>query len=225
MIPILDNSDRARRVVLFFYSLLAIYVLLILSSALILFTSTQTVEDSEQPPYIVMAFGLVYLLVAGVYIGVVIVYIQWFRRAYHNIRRAGQRIEMGEGWAAGSWFTPFANFVLPYRIMKEIWYKTQITFASKAEGHGIVTAWWAAFILGNFIIRILSKASNDDDLTETAMFAIISAFIEIISILLAVRVVRRVAHFEELFKQRLMIETVGEITQPVQENDVEEEFY
>ncbi len=197
MIPILDNSERARRVVLFFWVLLGACILLILASALVLATSG--IEENLSAIF----FGLVYLLIVGVYIGVAITYIQWFRRAYHNLKKAGHHLEMGEGWAAGAWFVPFANLVMPYRIMKEIWYKTQVEFTEIPQHHEMVRTWWFAFIGGNIATQVLSKIADDDDLNQAALFAIISCVFHITGILLAIRVVKRVTLFEELFRQQL----------------------
>ena len=225
MIPILDNSERARRVVLFFWVLLGTYVLLIFSSLLLLTVGVENVEDNGRSAVVAMQFGLAYFLVFGVYLAVVITYIQWFRRAYHNLKKAGHQLEMSEGWAAGSWFVPFANLVMPYRIMKEIWYKTQVEFTETPRHHGIVRIWWLAFIGGNIASQVLSKIADDDDLNQAALFAIISCVFHITGILLAIWVVKRVTLFEELFRQQLQIETVG-VAQPIaKDNDAEEEFY
>ena len=225
MIPILDNSERARRTILFFWVLLGTYILVTLVSLLVLVTGTQTADESNQAGLVTMAFGLSFVLMLGVHLAVVVVYIQWFRRAYHNLQKAGHRTEMTEGWAAGSWFVPFANMVLPYRIMKEIWYKTQVESTQTPEGHTIVRTWWLMFLGGNIASRVLDKLADEDNLSEVAFYAIVSSGIHIIGILLAVRVVRKVAGFEEGFMQRLRIETVGQQPEMVDEADDREEQY
>ncbi len=225
MIPILDNSERARRAILFFWALLGTYVLLIFSGISVLAIGIQNVEESQQSILITMSFVLAYILIAGVYLAVIIVYIQWFRRAYHNLKKAGHQLEMSEGWAAGAWFVPFANLVLPYRIMKEIWYKTQVEFTKEPKNHTIVQAWWLVFMGGNVVERVLSKIADDDDISQGAFFAVISSGLHIIGILLAVQIVKQVADFEASFKQRLRIDTVGQRDIATEEEDKEEEHY
>ncbi|MCU0354272.1 MAG: DUF4328 domain-containing protein [Cytophagales bacterium] len=226
MIPILDNSERARRTILFFWALLVAYALLVVSCLLILGTGAQfqNVGGDMQAALIAILFTGAYALVLVLHLALAVVYIQWYRRAYHNLQKAGHRTEMSEGWAAGSWFVPLANLVLPYRIMKEIWYKTQVEITQKPVNHTIVTAWWLAFIGGNVISQVFSKIIDDDDIAETAFLTIISSGIHIIAILLAVQVVKQVAEFEEGFKQRLRIETVGQQPEPVKEADQEEQY-
>ena len=63
--------------------------------------------------------NIIFITETLVYIVSGIMFIRWFRRAYFNLHIVVNNLSFSEGWAAGYWFIPFANFNRPYRIMKK----------------------------------------------------------------------------------------------------------
>jgi len=233
MISIADNSERARRVILFFWILLAAQVVSIASGAFRFFILDQ-VQSGEEVTETVTAlndlqYGLVALATFGINIAVIVTFIQWFRRAYHNLQRAGYHTELSEAWAAGAWFVPFLNLVRPYKIMKEIWYQTQSAYATRVENHGILRAWWIMCLLrswyNNITTQMSFKSETTSDFIRDTTLSIFGDLFTIPCIVVTVMMIRQTASFEELFTQQLRIETVGEAPLVPEEKDVEEEYY
>jgi uncharacterized protein DUF4328 len=73
----------------------------------------------------------------------------WQYRAHANLRALGaDNLSYSPGWAVGWWFIPFANIVLPYLTVRELW-KASDRDASAIDwkargGAAIVAVWWAA---------------------------------------------------------------------------------
>ena len=66
-----------------------------------------------------------------------ITFIQWFRRAYHNIQLfKGHKFRFSEGWASGSSFVHLATWFFPFIIMKDLWANAlqQIDFTYPISG-------------------------------------------------------------------------------------------
>ncbi len=233
MIPILDNSERARRVVLFFWVLLGTHILSFGSNIIQFLVLTEIQSGSEVSEKTITAndlqYGLVGLTVFGANLAVIITFIQWFRRAYHNLQRAGYHTAHTEGWAAGSWFVPILNWFRPYHIMKEIWYETQASYAPRVKNHSLVKIWWILFLLygwyGNITFRLSLKSETASDMLRDSQLSMAEAAFSIPCIIVSVIVVRKASFFESQHSQQLQIETVG-VAQPIAEDDnAEEEFY
>lgn len=98
----------------------------------------------------------VLILVAGFLGGVL--FLLWVHRASRNLVEAGMRdMAYSPGWAAGSFFVPFVNFIVPYRALREI--------ANRSAGEDIwqvrnpvpdLTSWWACMLAGGFFRLIVT---------------------------------------------------------------------
>ena len=67
----------------------------------------------------------------------------WIHRCYRNLPALGSRGHFSPAWAAGCWFVPIANLVLPYGAVRDVW------AASRPRGRwnaGLVAAWWLAWL-------------------------------------------------------------------------------
>ncbi len=214
MIP--DNSRRAQQVILLFWILLVASAAMTVSTIVYLAFS-QDVNEKEGLFNSIQYFGIA-LLNLGISIGVIVTFIQWFRRAYHNLSRAGYTTKYEEQYAVGYWFFPFLSLFRPYQIMKEIWYTTQIAYAAKVERHMFLRIWWILFLLKSIVDAVVGR------IEEVAIFPeLISLGVSILAILVTISVIRKVSYFESQFAQHLMVQAVG---QPVaNQSDTEESFY
>jgi hypothetical protein len=69
----------------------------------------------------------------------------WMHRAFRNLPALGEQgLRWSPAWAAGGWFIPLANFVIPYRVMRELW-------SSCGDGQPLPQRWWAAWIGAGFV--------------------------------------------------------------------------
>ncbi|HEX5595833.1 MAG TPA: DUF4328 domain-containing protein [Micromonosporaceae bacterium] len=77
-----------------------------------------------------------------VYTAAGVLVIIWFYRARVNLDRfPGAEPTMAAGWAIGGWFVPFANFVIPCRVM------ANIARDSLRRTPVLVAVWWAAWLV------------------------------------------------------------------------------
>ncbi len=83
--------------------------------------SSADAAEGAMVAYLLLA-GFVAMIAGGIALAQVIVGVIWMGRAYGNAQALGARgLSWSPGWAIGSWFIPFANLVIPFLIMTEIW--------------------------------------------------------------------------------------------------------
>ncbi|MEO3816753.1 DUF4328 domain-containing protein [Plantactinospora sp. B24E8] len=87
----------------------------------------------------VLAFGqTAIVLVAAVLV------IIWCYRVRDNLDAfAGSAPELRTGWAIGGWFVPFANLVIPFRVMADV---ARVSLF-RAGTPGLVWGWWLSFVV------------------------------------------------------------------------------
>src|SRR6185369_16058382 len=97
-----------------------------LSLALPPLTEDQELSDNPMGAIIGLVIFLLALLEFVIYITTVVFFLMWIHRAYKNLSalNPANRLDNSPGWAVGSFFIPFANLFIPYRIVKEIWQKS-----------------------------------------------------------------------------------------------------
>jgi hypothetical protein len=105
---------------------------------------------------------VVYLIV---YIVCVVMFIQWFRRAYYNLHVKVPNLLFTDGWAAGSWFVPIMHLYRPYQIMRELHEETiDLCEKKKVSSLGLSTDllgwWWFSWIVSSALGRIAGQISN-----------------------------------------------------------------
>lgn len=72
----------------------------------------------------------------------------WMHRAFRNLPALGERgMVWSPGWAAGGWFVPFANLVIPYLCLRELWKRF-------GDERLLPQLYWAACI-GSYVLLIL----------------------------------------------------------------------
>jgi hypothetical protein len=97
---------------------------------------------------VVLVLGLIVFL-AGL-TGAAIAVPMWMHRAFRNLPALGEQgLRWSPAWAAGGWFIPFANFVIPYRVIRELW-------SSSGDGQPLPQRYWAAWI-GAYALQLLSN--------------------------------------------------------------------
>lgn len=110
-------------------------------------------DDGLAPPELVQsAVGLVSALVS---ISLFFVIGRWIYRAAWNLRHLGaKRLEFSPGWALGWYFVPFANLVMPYRAMKEIWLASLSPRDWQPGPAGLLPLWWGLWLIGGVLGHI-----------------------------------------------------------------------
>ena len=86
----------------------------------------------------------------------------WTYAAASNARGLGNELlQISPGWTIGWWFIPFANLVMPFRAIKEIWQSSDpdarresSTEWTLRKTSPFVTLWWATYLLASIVSSI-----------------------------------------------------------------------
>ena len=130
-----------------------------------------------------------------------VLFLRWFYRSYKNLPALGVGMPpRSAGWAVGSWFVPFVNWVVPLLSANDIW-RSGDTEAPASEPwyrrpvSWIVTTWWIVLLgstfLGNFVARAWWNAATElEDYRTAYTLDLISMCTDIVAALLAIVFVR-----------------------------------
>lgn len=209
-----DNSRRAQQAIGSFLVLAGVLLLTILSDFWYLgqLTPGQSADeiDGSLPG---LAHNLLPLAELAALITSFVLLIRWLRRAYWNLHALQQHLDYSEGWAAGAWFVPFVNLYRPYSIVKEVWRQTQLLASERVDPHGLLRAWWVLFTLRSFVSnvsgRLVGSAATTEQVQSATGVDLVSAVLGIATALLTVRVVRRIAEFEEQLALLQQVKQLG----------------
>ena len=151
------------------------------------------------------------LLSVLVYIATVVAFSMWIHRAYSNLPALGnpkQGLEYSPRWAVGGFFIPFANLVIPFKVTREIWNKSDpnirsdddFMFAQPASAP-LVGVWWTFWIITNVADNIVFRLSRGAETPETLLWltklGIGAAVLEIPAAIFAIMVVREIDRRQE----------------------------
>ena len=89
-----------------------------------------------------------------------IVFVGWLRMAHRNIDHLrGPRMRWSSGWAAGSFFVPFACLISPYLVVQEMWVASGPLHRPPVEDEGfeprrmpgdvLLKSWWGVWAVAN----------------------------------------------------------------------------
>ena len=174
------------------------------------------VSEEEEFFYALVAIGsgLLYLIV---YISTAVLFLMWVHRAYKNLQPLGApRVESTPGWAVGYFFIPIVNLFYPYRIMRELWRKSDPEvqdpdhyLALPQSTPAILPLWWAAWLVSSFLDQLVFRLSmNNDapsDLIWITKLGILAGVINIVSAILATLVVVGIDKRQEARAQHFMM--------------------
>jgi hypothetical protein len=152
--------------------------------------------------------ALVGLATLGVYIITIILFLLWFHGVSRNLKPLGVRDQQhSPGWAVGSWFVPFANLFIPYRIAKEIWLKSD----TNTDEYGFLKTestipsffgyWWGLWITSNITqnaaARLTFSASSADMLSVAEWLSILGDALSIGAAIFVLRVIKDITARQE----------------------------
>ncbi|RNL78861.1 DUF4328 domain-containing protein [Nocardioides marmorisolisilvae] len=115
--------------------------------------------------------------------------ILWVIWQYQLARSAAPgELDRTAGWHLGSWFIPFANLVMPFQNLRDLWRKF-VTPASTA----IIGWWWAATLATNVFLRVASSGDDPglDALKAEVSWWLASSVIGIAAAVLALVIINR----------------------------------
>lgn len=210
-----DNSRRAEQATGSFQVLAGVLLLTIVSDFWYMgqLTAGQSADEIDTGSLLGIAHNLLMIIELVSLITGLVLLVRWLRRAYWNLHALQQHLDYSEGWAAGAWFVPFLNLYRPYSIVKEVWRQTQLLAYERVEPHGLLRAWWVLFTLHSLVSnmsgRLLASAATTEQLQSATTADVVSASLGIATALLTVRVVRRIAEFEEQLALLQQVKQLG----------------
>ena len=127
---------------------------------------------------------------------------RWIFRAAWNLRHLGaKRLEYTPGWSVGWYFVPFANLVMPFRAMREIWLASHEPTRWRETSVGTLTLWWtlwlAANILGNISLRMSMGAETLEEMIRAEWIGVGLCVFSIPLSLVFMGIVRRVREAQD----------------------------
>lgn len=155
------------------------------------------------------------------YVLTVVVFCVWLYRAYKNLPALGnarESLNYSPGWAVGYFFIPFANLIMPYRAVKEVWQKS--TPVEEGEDPALawlkgppalLPAWWGFWLLSNItnnlLFRLSLKAETPEAMLTVSKFTLAVAAVDIVSALLAALVVKAIDDRQEERSRQVIYHT------------------
>jgi hypothetical protein len=159
-------------------------------------TDNQELGDNPLGAAIMLIVFLLAVLELVIYFTTVVFFLMWLYRAHNNLRAFGfsNRLNYSAGLAVGSFFIPFANLVIPYRAIKEVWQKSgppEEALLSEPNPPAWFPVWWTFWLLSSFAGNISFRASFDEKVPESTatMISIVASALSIVAAVFAYLVV------------------------------------
>jgi len=126
--------------------------------------SISDLEASDDRTAALAVLALLMLLGTGV------VFLVWMNKAYKNLKFFGATtLRRGTGWSVGGWFIPFANLVLPFQTMRDIWVGSDPARADYptewwkgGPSAAVVGWWWGLWLLMGATGQMAWRTAPDD---------------------------------------------------------------
>ena len=96
-----------------------------------------------------------------------VAFLIWLHRARRGAEALGGEQRHGRGWVIGAWFVPFANLVLPVRIVADVYRASAPPTVARPVPAGLVAAWWATAV-GAWLLFPLGTVLRASDQTYGA---------------------------------------------------------
>lgn len=163
---LLDRRTRFARIALLAYMCAsAFYIAAILAE----FMGTIDVETAK--PAMAVVLMTIYFGYSAVFLVAVVFVALWIYRAHANLRAAEtDTLAFTPGWAVGWYFVPFANFVQPFKAMRELWAVSRgehDSFGSETDPR--LKAWWGAWLAGNVLSYFAMRYTVSDQTTAMSL--------------------------------------------------------
>jgi hypothetical protein len=209
-----SRSWRAQVAVYLLAALLTLLALNLLLNFLLVVVLPDTIADEVVQPdgtnWFVLVLTINSLLLFLLFIATVVAFLMWLHEAYVNLASLGTfKPEYTPGWAVGWFFVPFANLVMPYKVVDELWVKSDPMLKEPVEeswqkggSSSLVGWWWGFWIISNIANRAANRLSSDaetaDQLFTAAKVEIVADALTIIAGILVIMVIRGIDKRQEM---------------------------
>jgi len=129
----------------------------------------------------------------------------WLYRSYCNLPAFGtprRNLNYSPGWAVGSFFVPFANLVIPYRALKELWQNSipgDENFFGEISPPSWFPLWWGFWVVSNIVGNIYFRIAFNENISREVItgVGVISDSLSIVAAVFAVAVVGDITKRQE----------------------------
>ena len=178
----------------------------------------QDVADNPAATVLVLVVFLFAVVEVIIYLTTVVFFVMWLYRAYSNLRAfdPSRPLDHSPGWAAGSFFIPFANLIIPYRAVRETWQKSgppDEALIAEPKPPAYFPVWWLFWILASIAGNIAMRASFNGsvDQTTVTMTSITASALSIVAAFFAYMVVNAIDKRQEETSQMIKL---GRFSEP-----------
>ncbi|HAW21276.1 MAG TPA: hypothetical protein DCX14_13935 [Flavobacteriales bacterium] len=206
-----DNQQRAKYAVQIFWVIVVVNVVAVASGYLQLdllelirdngdYTDAQLdANDTRQT-----VVGLIQTLV---YVSSMVLFVQWFRRAYANLERAGINIEHQESMALWGFAIPIISLFRPFTIAREI-ANGYVAAIRRSEpdyinpiSKPLMGVWWTLYLITNVFGQIAFRSIFKDETVEQMITSsqayILSDFLDIPAALITLNMILQISKTEQ----------------------------
>ncbi|HSE15626.1 MAG TPA: DUF4328 domain-containing protein [Pyrinomonadaceae bacterium] len=175
----------------------------------------QEVGENLMGAALMLVTLLLMVLELIIYVTTVVFFCMWLHRVYKNLRafNSWARLEHSPGWAVGSFFVPFANLVIPYRAVKEVWVKSGPpgeAYLSEPDTPARFPVWWTFWLAAAFSGNISMRVSLNENIPqETAtLVSIIAGLLSLVAAVFAYLVVDAIDKRQKETSAKLQLEKI-----------------
>ncbi len=167
-------------------------------------------------------------------IAAIVTFLNWFRRAYGNMERAGvKNLSHKEKHTIYSFMIPFVSLYRPFQITKEINEKTQKRIQQLTPEYEIqsssslIIVWWTLYLISNLmdqiVLRVAWKAETIEQMIRASKVGIIADIVTLPAAIAAYFLIKNIARKEALLYNILEKENLKSIYTSAQEKNTQDE--
>jgi hypothetical protein len=118
----------------------------------------------------------------------------WTHRCYRNLPALGARgLRWSPLWAAGCWFVPLANCVLPFLVVRDM----AVAGEPRRSATFLLTAWWATWLATGLVPLLVNRQPVRAGHLPDAPLGALYYTGHLVAALLLIRLVRRVTRRQD----------------------------
>jgi hypothetical protein len=160
---------------------------------------TVTEDDLAVSDLVYAASGLVEM---ASYLLAVVAFLVWLYRVRVNAEILAPRGHRHpRQWTILGWIVPIIWFWFPKQIVDDVWTASHRRGPEPSPRSGLVTVWWAAWLIGSFVSnaagRLLFQAEDLESMAAAARFDVVCIALMLVAAGLAAMVIHKISKAQE----------------------------
>ena len=153
--------------------------------------------DDGETLRLIDALGGIYALLL---LATVIIVGRWIYKASANAHQFAPDMTITPGWAVGWYFVPFANLVMPFRAMREVWLASHHPHNWQDHFSSPLLGWWWGLWIADNVLSNISFRVETPQIGGLANFA--GAIVAIPLSLILISIIKDVASAQSLVSRQ-----------------------